>query len=185
MESTAEWQHDAVRARDGRPILLTRDQLRERGWTPTMITRLVGDPHRVIPLNTSGTRVIHKFRADVIEAAENTDEFARRVAQAARRSAAGKEASARRAAEVRAAAVARAERLSVTPPATWSRLRDRALRRHGIHHLDSDGPDPDTIDRWCRNYLRHECSNYDALLRSLTAEYGRSCAGPRALTMTP
>lgn len=177
-ESTPEWQRDAERVAEGRALLYTRNDLKERGWSVSMIRSLLGEPRVVAELNQSGTRVLHLYHALDVEAAEAEDGFVERRRKAARRSAAGRAATAGRAAEVRRVAAARAAELVVTPPESLEQLEASAIAHQnrlydlrGELHRDPFSADRETIDRWCRNYLRHQCSAYDRLLDELTNKF--------------
>lgn len=77
-ESTTEWRADALRARRGLAVAFRRPELRQRGWSDTMINDLLDEPV-VLPLNRSGTRTAHLWRAAIVEQVEDSPEFCERA----------------------------------------------------------------------------------------------------------
>lgn len=129
-----------------------------------MIKELLGDPHVVVALNSSGSRKLHLWRASAAEEIEADEAFEQRAAAAAKRSATGRKAAETRAEEVHEAAREIAETLEVRQPASWDALRRLA---GAASELDDEA----CIVRRCGNYLRHECSDYDVMLKVLTRKF--------------
>lgn len=171
IEQTEEWKIDARRAADDHPILFSRQDLKERGWTPTMVKQFLGGPDLITSLNSSGTRVFHQFFAERVEQAEQSEEFSKRHEAAAARSQCGKAITDQQAEEVKATVRQWVQNLSIHPPRSLGVLKEEAIahqdrlydQREQWDYSAADA-DPETIDRWCRNYLRHQCTNYDKLL---------------------
>jgi len=183
-EATPEWETDRVSAARGENISISKTDLKVRGWSPSMMDKLLGEPDYVIPLRQN--RVMHKYRVSRVSAAESSDVFRDLRTAAAARSSRGRAASDKRAGAVRAAVTVIAEQLVVSPPPTLDALRTRALRAQqewydsGERGDSVEGADYSTVERWCENYLRHECSNYDELLEHVESEF-RGQPGVREL----
>lgn len=180
VQRTRTWKEDSARAAAGKPVYWTSADLRKRGWTAAMIRDLIGEPHWVQDLGSRGTRIKirHHYRVAVVERAEADEGFRARLDAAAKRSARGAAVADRRREELLAAVRDQATRLRVTPPATLDKLEERALTRQQQHYIATEqfdrtahDADPQTIERWCRNYLRHNCSNYDQLLREIERRF--------------
>lgn len=178
IEQTEEWKTDARRAADNQPILFARQDLKERGWTPTMVKQFLGEPDLITSLNSSGTRVVHQFFAERVEQAEQSERFAKRREVAAARSKRGKAITDQQAEETRKTVRQWADSMTIKPPATLDTLRDLALRHQEELYRQRDrwdestaGADPETVERWCRNYLRHKCTDYDRLLNRAMREF--------------
>ncbi|WP_098469657.1 hypothetical protein [Serinibacter salmoneus] len=178
VEKTPQWQEDKAYTGAGNSFTFMKSDLKERGWSPAMIRDLLGDPDLVVDHNQAGTRVAHLFRAVRVEAAEATPEFKERIAKAGARAKRGKAAAEDRSQEVHAAVQERAARLRVDPPSDLATLRELALAHQEDLYLvrgefgrDVAGADAETVDRWCGNYLRHVCSNYDALLAEVSSAF--------------
>ena len=178
LERRRAWKQDVALERDGIPALTDRKGLGERGWTPAMVAQFLGAPHYEAKLGYSGFRVVHLFRVRDAIAVEATDEWRERAAEASKRSAAGRAAAEKRAEELRDRVEDMSFRLVVNPPKSLTVLRKSALRDkarweldHGNDDFDPDTAPPEVIDRWCRNYLRHHCSNYESLLSRVEREF--------------
>jgi hypothetical protein len=72
-----------------RPAMLNLMDLRARGWGPTMVERLLGQPDRLVPNpRYRSAAPMRLYAVERVEAAEATPEFQAARAAAARRSAA-------------------------------------------------------------------------------------------------
>lgn len=177
-EQTTIWKRDAQRAANGLPVLLSRQDLKERGWTPTMVKQLLGEPPIVTPLNSSGSRVLHLFVAEVVENIEDSQNFQERLQAAAQRSKRGRNIAAGRSEEIKRTVSLWADNLEVSPPDSLATLQKLArehqeafYRQRGEVEIDTTSADATTLDRWCLNYLRHQCSQYDQLLNEATVRF--------------
>lgn len=181
IERRVGWKRDATFAATGQPVLVTREDLKHRGWTKGMVDTFLGSPDAIVALNSSGTRTLHLFRNQRAQEAEQTEEYQARARVAEARSQKSREAAQRRADEVRRAVESRAGHLRVRIPRgvkTLADLRQKALRSRDEFYMDrgdySADPyeaDQETVNRWTRNYLRHECSNYEEMLYQVSAEF--------------
>lgn len=177
VEQTVEWQEDTARLANNMAVTYTRLDLKNRGWTEAMIRDFLGGPHATRPLNRSGTHFQYLWRATIVEEIEADENFQERMSAAAKRSAVGHDAADARTVRVRTAVRKRAERLTIDPPQSLEELRENAVKsRQSWYNASSYGGDAGmaddaTVDRWCRNYLRHNCSNYDSLLHEVTSEF--------------
>lgn len=176
-ERTAAWKRDAARVASDLPVLVTSAELQKRGWTRSMVTSLLGSPAYVAHLDRQGKRVRFYYRAADAEAHEAAVAFTERKAAGDRRSQVGKAAAQRRADEVHARVRERLPELTVDAPRSYSALVKQALRSKQAHYdstgrdASTEGADQVTIDRWCENYLRHECSPYEEFLEETAAEF--------------
>lgn len=158
----------------GREEYWDRSDLRERGWSDTMIKRYLGNPDNVIKLG--GGRRYYQWDRHRAEAAEQDEQWNIASAKFRRRSESGKKAAERRAQEVTAQAqkiVDTALRMKSTP-LSWERLREKAIDHKATHYLEIGNVESDpheapdhVVERWCMNYLRHVNSTYDEVLATL------------------
>jgi hypothetical protein len=180
--------HITTMEKSARPRDLSRAELRERGWTDSLIRRYLGEPDRIIKLTS--WRTMHVWDPARVESAEATSKWNDDVARAAQRSRRATQVSNRRAIEVRAEAAKRARQLRVRSPRSVAELRRRAIRARQDWYTATDqwdrnayDADDKTVERWCRNYLRHECSNYKSLLDDLERDF-RGVPGVRSIYET-
>ena len=142
----------------------TKTDLKSRGWTDAMVARLLGDPDFV--KNLGRGKVAHLYDLSRVVAAEGTDDFRELRAKATTRSAAG-----------RAAAEARAVKLLEyvqSCPINLERYSMAEISRaisaaRGLRRSDVDSQ---VWDRWCVNALRHEATQYDAILTEIEGRPG-------------
>ncbi|MFF4651417.1 hypothetical protein [Streptomyces sp. NPDC001380] len=177
----------ADRERGGRHrAYYTLASLRARGWTPSMVRDLLGEPDAQGRSPFYGAEApTRMFAVGRVEAAEGTEEFARTLAAAARRSAAAREAAARRRRAVldriaaEAVAVPRLARDELAEQAVRHRnRRDRERAWDRPDHVPRPAvlatTDTATLARWQVDYLRHRLTGYDALLDGLHGGAGRT-----------
>lgn len=153
---------------------LTAGDLRERGWTPTVIKKFLGPPDAVEEYRRGGWLIReHRFTTPRVLAAEASSDF----------TAWSLERDARRAAAARGVERAMAEALAwspVVPKMEMGALRRAAVDSYNAWLMRRLERDPDRelrpatldadrgfLDRICVNYLRHRATNYDALLAKL------------------
>ena len=177
-EKRPDWQRDARRAAEGKRVFYSTADLKERGWTNTMIKKLLGEPDCVIPLSTTGVQVAYRYYASVVNEIESTDEFRTRLAAAEKRSQRGREISRQRAHEALEFAREQVKQLQVYPPRSWAALKSLAVKHkqayycsRSYYEYDASSAEDETVERWCENYLRHECSNYDWMLQLLRDKF--------------
>lgn len=144
-------------------------QLKGRGWTRSMIDRLLGEPDelRANPCYRSAAPM-RLYRAERVEAAEASAEYGAIKAVAARRSAASAAAAAKRADALMDEAY---EFEPTVPKMPIGTLVDRACEAYRTLQLERGrdgwaGPnhEPQFLARICGNYLRHERSEYEQRL---------------------
>ena len=163
--------------------MLTVCSVSNRGWTPAMIRDWLGDPNasleerdagrKTAPYRTVNERQL--YWEDRVIAAESSDAFRERLALAGKRRTQAQKAAAGRAENLR--------KWARTVDIEWQnppRDTERALET-GLHHWQrrsrhsrSDGKDADsdTRKRWARNYIRHRCMKYEALLDETSTKPG-------------
>lgn len=166
--------------------VLTRAQVLARGWTRAMVTRLLdpADERRPNPFYRSASPM-HLYRLDRIERAEAGEEFTRLARTARLRSARARATAGRR----REALLAEVRGVAITLPSLSAENLARAAVRHrndreaercyllpDQHYEPAtvEGVDARTLARWQVNYLRHQQSGYDALLRRVAGRVGRA-----------
>lgn len=169
--------------------LLNLAGLKERGWTPAMVRRLLGEPdaEKPNPYYRSAAPMRLYAHARVVEA-EAREEWKKAREQAERRS----EAMKLRAAKLSAEAAEKACALPIEIP----RFGNAALTRKACAHYNAhsearahayrryEGPtggatpdsDPPFLMRITVNFLRHECSDYEAYLDQQYGVIGGSVA---------
>lgn len=164
----------------------TAAELRERGWSPSMIRALLDPPDRRAPnpvfRSAAPTRL---YEVERVVLAEETEAFTALRDRAERRSRAALLAAERRRGDTLAALAAIPITVPVLP---WDALtrkavdhrnhRDAERARHRPDHIpdpalvaDVDEP---TLRRWAVNYLRHELTVYDGALEELSGRVGRA-----------
>jgi hypothetical protein len=152
-----------------------RAQLRQRGWTNGMINLLMPDPDGTIPTDhpkahAGSFRVFHRDR---VRAIEGTTEFQRLVAERlAKRKALG--CCARSPLELLLDGI-------VVPVIAWDRLVNLACDNYNdwclVHsslwrRRISSSSSPSFVARVCVNYLRHNLTDYDELLKENVRRLG-------------
>lgn len=164
---------------------LSLADLRARGWTPTIVARLLGEPDRITRNPHIRTAApLRLYALARVEAAEATREFSVLLGAADRRSAAARDAAERR----RQAVLARVAAVRISVPrllpgelaqlaVSHRNRRDRERLRPGDRHLPDPASvaraDPPALLRWQVNYLRHVLTDYDRLLDDLHGRTGR------------
>jgi hypothetical protein len=149
-------------------------ELRDRGWTPSMVRTFLADPdHASIRRPSGTTAAAARWSLDRVLEAEQSAEFAAALQIAQERTARG-----------RATVTKRKE-----PVIEWARTVPIALRRVSCAELessvirwwntsmerqaDSDAlPTDEMMPRMKVNHLRHQCSNYERLLDRRAKEPG-------------
>ena len=166
--------------------LLTMTQLKERGWTATLVKKYLDPPDATRPnphyKSAAPMRLYAESRVEMVEAEET---FQQERAKATARSQVGKQVTARKADEL----VKQAEQMPIH--VTWQsigRLQDKAIASYNTFHRrlshaqDHDYEpatymsDPIFLDRITVNYIRHELTAYDHHLESLAGKTGVSLA---------
>lgn len=174
-------------AQKQRREMLTMPRLKERGWTEAMVRDLLGEPDELRPnpvhRSAAPMRLWSAERVADIEAGE---EFAARLARGKTRSAASVAGAERR----REQLLAEIESITVTVPA----MDDRTLAREAINNRNAEGAfyadgslrkgfesanpdapdlvDPEHLDRWKVNYLRHALTDYEHELSVVAGKVG-------------
>lgn len=161
---------------------LTVPELRSRGWSPSMIRDLLGDPdsRKPNPVFQSGTPMA-LYQTSRVENIESTVEFAQRRAQASRRAAAARRTAKRR----RDSTLEKIYSTPINVPYLNRSLLAKRAVTHRNHRAGEQTQDlvsplshieeiPETVlQRWEVNYLRHVLTPYDALLADLHGHVGR------------
>ncbi|WP_120010490.1 hypothetical protein [Teichococcus vastitatis] len=151
------------------PTLLSVPALRERGWTPSLLLRLLGEPDdlRGNPYykNSAPMRL---YAADRVEAAEQTPAFLAARKQAARRADyAKKGVETKRAALMRQAAEMTVDVEALPLPV----VRRRALTALGSR--TEEGPSGSGfLDRITVDYIHHALTTYDRQLEEVARRVG-------------
>jgi hypothetical protein len=159
--------------------MVTMPQLKERGWTRTMVRDLLGAPddHRANPRYRSAAPM-GLWAPERVAAAEAEPTFAQRQASSRRRSAVSAGAAARKRQDL----LAQAARVPVRVPLIdRERLTRRTCASYNALHGWRIGripatpdSDPRFLERITVNYLRHELSGYEGRLAGLFRKVGRA-----------
>ncbi|WP_236651948.1 hypothetical protein [Streptacidiphilus neutrinimicus] len=165
---------------------LSLADLRHRGWTPSMVAKLLGAPDLTVRNpRFRGAAPSRRYSAARVESAEATDAFAALASAASRRAACSRAASERR----RRAVLAEVAGLHIRVP----RLAPECLTRRAVAHRNERdaqracrlaahdatparvaAAEPGALRRWQVNYLRHALTDYDAVLDGLHGSIGRA-----------
>jgi hypothetical protein len=160
--------------------------LRHRGWTPSMVAKLLGAPDKTVRNpHFRSAPPSRLYAVSRVAAAEATDAFAALATAAAQRAANSRAAAQRR----RRAVLAEVEGLDIRVP----RLSPECLTRRAVAHRNHrdavracrygdhtaapaspDAAEPGALRRWQVNYLRHVLTDYDAVLDGLHGSAGRA-----------
>lgn len=160
------------------PPRLTRAALKERGWRPRMIDRLLGEPDQTRP-NPHSRRgpPVQLFDEERVVAAEATDEFRALLEKAEQRAAAYAPSIERRRAELLRHVAGLVIEVPDRPLAVVRRL---AIQSYNLRNLSEtsldDRADERTLERLTVNYIRHELTDYDAELVRLFGQIGIDAA---------
>ena len=156
---------------------ITKTELKERGWTESIIKRFVPDPDATAPnpYNRHGAST-KLYNIDRIERVEQTNEFKEAQDKADRR-----RKSAKKAVETK-------EQKLLEEIEGWEIVMEckplNIVRRDAIRAYNARMPDVPAsldsdqsfLDRITVNYLRHELSSYDAHLGALFGKVGKGDA---------
>jgi hypothetical protein len=165
---------------------LSLANLRHRGWTPSMVVKLLGAPDLTVRTpRFRGAAPSRLYSAARVEAAEATDAFAALASAASRCAACSRAAAERR----RRAVLAEVEGLHIRVP----RLAPECLTHRAVAHRNQreaqrachrgdhrpvpariDGAEPGALRRWQVNHLRPALTDYDAVPDGLHGTTGRA-----------
>lgn len=185
-KSASSQQAESHPKRYQRDELLSATELRERGWTESMIKRILGDPDDTRP-NPRYKHAGHPMRfwsRARVDQIETTDEFRERAQQAKKRSAKAKETAARQA-KTLAELVANIE--VIVPEMPFDELIQQTIEHYNErgtgnylgkrdwNPIDED-TDTDYLNRQAVNYLRHEHTQYEEEIEALSGKVGKNDA---------
>ena len=171
---------------------LTKQQIKDRGWTDSTIQKLLGEPDETKrnPVDRSGSPMKLWRRVRVIEV-EQSEAWKQWFEDSRSLREKSSEAAKARSEAMREQLIQEAiSKLKVEKYAedTQNSITDEACEHWWVLKVDSGEIDGLTampsrelseksfLDRITRNYLRHEQTNYDALCRSLAGKIGRDAA---------
>ena len=171
VERTPQWQADRDTAADGTVIAYSRKTLAERGWTRSMIERLLGDPDIVVPLNPRGTKNFHLFRHEHVLAVEASPQWQAEVAKAAPHRVAGRKAAVTKTDKLRAAVASMQIDVPLMAITEVHRAAQKSYNeiwiRRGQPDKRADDATGDFLDRITVNYLRHRLTSYEDELEAI------------------
>ena len=171
-----------MKADKERPDMVNLSGLKERGWTPALIERFLGEPDKLVPNPhyRSGPSMRLYFLKRV-KASESGKRFQKAFAS---------KATMRQASKTRGIAVSRQKRdelfewvdtLTISLP-TYS---EDALFQNAVRHYKQLWDDREQFDKTASvdsdrnfllrisvNYLRHECTSYENLLEKVHGKVG-------------
>lgn len=149
----------------------TKAAILERGWTKSMIAKLLPEPILVENPWYRSADPMKMWKVSDVEAAESTPEYAAAVEKAAARKAGARKAVQTKTDKLTDAAAAflatvTVERMDLTALRVMAENRKYSqIESRGGDYL---GADSETIDRWTVNMIRHEYTRYDdALYRNI------------------
>ena len=164
----------------------TKKELRERGWRPSMIRDLLGEPDATKrnPRYASAAPMA-LYAVERVKTAEATEAFRSRLEQAEAAHAARSQAARRVMETRRKAALEWAD--TVTIEVDWPASSSAAIKagvenwqawqfERGNYDADGQSADTATKRRWARNYLRHCATTYEEQLAALFGVVGKDDA---------
>lgn len=152
--------------------MLSMAGLRERGWTPAMITALLGEPD-ALKKNPHYAKAapMRCYIEARVAAAEISPEFAAAKVKSAPRS-----SGARKAAETKREALLRqVEEMPVSVKIKpMEQVRTQAIRAYNDWNEDDVSSDaaPEFLERLSVNYIRHNLTTYDTALEEVAGRVG-------------
>lgn len=165
---------DAMKRLDPNGDLLSRAELRERGWTDAAIRRFLGEPDQSRP-NPHYRRAapMRLYSAARVHSVETSEAFAAWLDASTKRSARAKVVSDVRRAELLASIDAWNPRVVVLRHEQVRRLAVEAYNeRDGNEWGASEQDDPVFVERIMLNYVRHELTDYEEKLATLRRRPG-------------
>ena len=163
----------------------TPSGMHRRGWTPTLITRFLGEPDEYFDNpHYRSAAPMRAYLVERVQAAENDPAAAAALAKVLQ------SREARSTAAMRGADTQR-EKLSewaTNTPLAWlhgtPETEEEARRagtdtwtarqaERGRYDADGEAAGPAHQDRWAENYLRHECIDYEPALAELHGRCGK------------
>lgn len=163
--------------------LLTLTTLRERGWTPALVRRFLGEPDKLAPNPAYRSAAPMRLYAEArVLAAEGEETFRHAQAIAQARASAARKTAQRRARDL-LAAVERMEVEVVAVPLVDARRR--AIRNYNARLLArerwdaepaGEDSDPAFLERITVNFIRHRLTDYDTALEEVAGRVGVEAA---------
>ena len=148
-------------------------RLRERGWSRSMIRKLLDPPDRTERNPECRSAAPSKlYREERVGEAEAIEQFTRLRSAAARRATTSRTTAARRAKDL--IEWARTVRIEwrEPPPDDATAIEEGIASWEARNHAKASGVLWPTMQRWARNYLRHECLQYEDVLTETTGRPG-------------
>lgn len=155
----------------GEVIYYSTDQLLARGWTKNKIKNWLTPDLETEVTTTYGTSVGKFYAQETVAVVEQGEEFQSWLnGMASQRNQVATRYLQQALKRVQGLKTEYLDRLQVyLPPGGWPTLLEKAKEQAG----NSNETDPQTLKRWVNNYLRHQCSNYECLLKELKGVYGK------------
>ena len=178
-EASEAWQEDKAYEMSGAKVAYSRAELLDRRWPAKFIPQYLGAPAATHDIASGHEKAIHIWHGRDVARVEASGEFQAAVEKYWKRSKAVLHSKADREVAAEEAADAAAAKLRVSIPFDdIDTLEEAALAHRNARETDpreivrdlSDVPQR-TIDRWVRNYVRHECTAYTEVLTELCEEY--------------
>jgi len=167
-------------------VLFTVRQLKQRGWTETLVKQFLGPPDATRPNpHYKSAAPMRLYAATRVEALEACEDWRRAAERSRMRSEAGKAVAVRKADEL----IERAEQLPITVTRLpLDQLQKRAIASYNAFHVEvlwervndyekADAQsDPAFLSRITVNYIRHSLTAYDKHLQEVAGRIGLSQA---------
>jgi len=177
-------QNNKKESKDIEPLYISYSQIKARGWTDSMIKKLLGehDTEKDNPYYRSGSPM-KMYLFDRVFYAEKTEEFAILKEKSKKRVLAGKNAAEKKRQELRDYI----NNLNISIPVyPYSELISLACDSYNdfnrqkanmkgdffINYVNENS-DESFLARICKNYLRHRCTNYERELDEMFGKIGR------------
>lgn len=155
---------------------LYKSKLKERGWTDKMIEKFAGEPDKVVQNPFYRSKQSFLYLKKRIEKIEKYKRFIKMKEESVPR-----QASAQKAVKTKTQkCIEYVETMQIKIPTYKRETLERLAYNSWLEHQELCGnisafeyvPEEDTMKRWCINYLRHECTEYDERLYRLFGKVG-------------
>jgi len=157
--------------------------IKDRGWTDTMVKKLLPEPRLQTNPVYKTAPPMKLWKAELIEAVEQTDEFKELFAKAEKRRASSDKAFDTKYDDLMKIVEKKIKNIKIRKIDDSDlieyalNMKDEEFRRRNIDYAGLSREDIDEhIDRWVVNVIRHELSNYDRELETMKGKVGISDA---------
>lgn len=160
-----------------------KSKLKERGWTDKMIEKFAGEPDKVVQNPFYRSKQSFLYLSKRIEKIEKYKRFIKMKEESAPRQASAQKAAQKAVKTKTQKSIEYVETMQIEIPTYKRETLERLAYNSWLEHQELRGNyfafefefeyvQEDTMKRWCINYLRHECTEYDERLYRLFGKVG-------------